>query len=161
MTYRATRLSLDPLAFSTRGGRWAKPGGAAVLYTSLEREGALAEISHHWAMFDPLPTKPVLLHRLVVSTNQTLRLLRGDLTKLGVSDVQLSELPYQQTQEIGAAVAFLGHDGLIVPSARWNCQNLILFNDNHSLECQLEAADCETVDWQDWAKVNGFLDDAG
>ena len=34
---------------------------------------------------------------------------------------------YHRTQEIGAAVAFLGCDGLMVPSARWDCENLVLF----------------------------------
>ena len=46
--FRATRAGADPLANSINGGRWA-PGatGAAdvpVLYTSLDRDGALAEV---------------------------------------------------------------------------------------------------------------------
>jgi hypothetical protein len=45
--YRATRLSLDPLAASYNGGRWMARDVAAILYTSLEREGALAEIAFH------------------------------------------------------------------------------------------------------------------
>lgn len=43
--FRATRQSIDPVAASTSGGRWMPTGGASVLYTSLTREGALAEIS--------------------------------------------------------------------------------------------------------------------
>ena len=39
---------------------------AAILYTSLEREGALAEIAFHWSQLNPRPTKPVLVHRLRV-----------------------------------------------------------------------------------------------
>ena len=46
--FRGTRQGLNPLAGSFSGGRWMRPDGAAVLYTSLEREGALAEISFHW-----------------------------------------------------------------------------------------------------------------
>lgn len=46
--FRGTRQSLNPLAGSFSGGRWMRRDGAAVLYTSLEREGALAEISFHW-----------------------------------------------------------------------------------------------------------------
>jgi hypothetical protein len=46
--FRATGISTDPLASSVIGGRWA-PGvrdGADVpiLYTSFERDGALAEV---------------------------------------------------------------------------------------------------------------------
>ena len=40
--FRGTRQSLDPLASSYSGGRWMQRDGAAVLYTSLAREGALA-----------------------------------------------------------------------------------------------------------------------
>ena len=45
--FRGTRQSLDPLASSYSGGRWMRRDGAGVLYTSLAREGALAEISFH------------------------------------------------------------------------------------------------------------------
>jgi hypothetical protein len=43
--FRATRQNLDPLVGSYNGGRWMRPAAAAVLYTSLAREGALAEIA--------------------------------------------------------------------------------------------------------------------
>jgi hypothetical protein len=46
--FRATGISADPLAFSVSGGRWAPAAqdGAdvPVLYTSIARDGALAEI---------------------------------------------------------------------------------------------------------------------
>ena len=41
------------------------------------------------------------------------------------------ERDYAQTQNIGAAIAFLGLDGLITPSARWSCNNLMIFQTNH------------------------------
>ena len=78
-TFRATRLHLDPRAGSYNGGRWMVPDAAAVLYTSLEREGALAEIAFHWMQLTPRPTKPVQLHCLRVAARRTLRLLRADL----------------------------------------------------------------------------------
>ena len=62
--FRATRQSLDPLASSFSGGRWMQPSGAGVLYTSLQREGSLAEITFHWSQLSPRPTKPVVLHDL-------------------------------------------------------------------------------------------------
>lgn len=116
--YRATRQSLDPLAFSSRGGRWAPVNEVAVLYTSLERDGALAEISYHWSQLDPLPSKPAMLHTLRVETSRSLRLVRTDLELLGVEFDRFQDRLYTKTQEIGAAVSFIGCDGLIVPSAR-------------------------------------------
>lgn len=156
--FRATRISLEPLAFSTRGGRWGRDGGASVLYTSFERGGALAEISFQWSRLTPLPTKPAKLHRLRVTTRKSLRLIRASLPDFGVDSARLGELNYQRTQDIGEAVAFLGHDGLIVPSARWDCDNLVVFGDNHSVECELELKGSETIDWLKWARDNGILD---
>ncbi len=47
--FRATGLSVDPAAPSISGGRWAPPpdadAGIFVLYTSLERDGALADFA--------------------------------------------------------------------------------------------------------------------
>jgi hypothetical protein len=51
--YRATGLSKDPIAISAGGGRWSPPPDGTfnvpVLYTSLEREGALADLPF-WAL---------------------------------------------------------------------------------------------------------------
>ena len=159
--FRATRTSLEPLAFSTRGGRWGRDGGASVLYTSLDRDGALAEISFHWSRLTPLPTKPAMLHRLQVTTRKTLRLIRASLPDFGVDSARMGEPNYRRTQEIGEAVAFLGHDGLIAPSIRWDCDNLVLVSDNHGVDCELEVKLSVEVDWLKWARDNGILDPPG
>ena len=156
--FRATPKSLDPLAPSTRGGRWAPAGEIAVLYTSLLREGALAEIAFYWGQLSPLPRKHVALHRLRIRTARALRLLRVDLTALGVSEVEYSCLNYERTQSIGAAVAFLGNDGLIVPSARWACDNLMVFTDNLAVaDEELGVVSTEDVDWLTWARDRDLI----
>jgi RES domain-containing protein len=86
-----------------------------------------------------------------------LRLKLVDLHQLGVDERSYGSLNYETCQAIGAAVAFLEHDGLIVPSARSQCENLVLFTENHSLSCELEAVGEEDVDWQAWARENGLL----
>lgn len=141
MVFRATRLRLDPLAPSTSGGRWMPRDHCAVLYSGLQREGALAEIAFHWGRLTPLPSKPVVIHRVRVSTQQSLRLKVCDLEMLGVDAAGYGTVEYARCQAIGAAVAFLRCDGLIVPSARWNCENLMIFSDNHSLANDLELAE--------------------
>lgn len=95
-----------------------------------------------------------MLHRLKVSTQKTLRLVRATLPSLGVDVSRFSELGYTRTQEIGAAVAFLECDGLIVPSARWDCDNLVLYGDPLSLDCDLEVVESESVDWLAWSEAN-------
>lgn len=131
--YRATRKNLAPLAPSTGGGRWAPLGDVSVLYTSLSKDGAIAELVYHWMQLTPLPSKPLVVHDLQVSAKDTLRLIEAELLGLGVSTSGYHSVSYQRTQEIGAAVAFLGCDGLIVPSARWDTENLVLFPENHNV----------------------------
>lgn len=155
--FRATRQSLDPLASSISGGRWMPKGGAGVLYTSLEREGALAEISFHWSQQNPLPSKPLMLHTLGVTTNRTLKLVRADLTVLGVPEHLYTTVNLVRTQQIGAAIDFLGCDGLIAPSARWDCDNLVLFPDSMGDRASLELISSESVDWISWATKEGFI----
>ena len=152
--FRATRLNLDPTAYSTWGGRWAPKDDIPVLYTSLEDNGAIAEISHHWMLNTPRPTKPLLLHTLDVSATQTLKLVRADLKELRVDLDRIGDMDYTFTQQIGSAVAFLGNDGLIVPSVRWDCENLILFDDG-TLKTKLQhIGEPEQIDWQSWCKDN-------
>ena len=64
---------------------------------------------------------------------------------------------YGWTQSIGAALAFLGLDGLIAPSARWRCDNLMIYQTNHLLTERLEVIQEEQVDWRAWARANGFI----
>ena len=148
--FRATRKNLDPLTPSLSGGRWSVKGETAALDTSLERDGALAEITFHWSQLTPMPTKPALIHRLGVTTKQTLRLLRADLGSLGVEMSHYEDVLYGQTARIGAAVAFLDCDGLIVPCARWSCENLVLFNDSLHPDGALTVIATEEVDWRAW-----------
>jgi hypothetical protein len=151
--FRATRRGLDPLATSVAGGRWMVPNEAPTLYTSCERDGALAEISHHWSLLTPVPSKPVVLHKLGLRTVRTLKLGRAELVSLGVDWSTYGHTPSVSTQRIGAAVAFLELDGLIAPSARWNCENIMLFLNNHDVaETILTVKTSEEVDWQKWAK---------
>jgi RES domain len=90
-------------------------------------------------MLTPLPTsRPLKVSRLGVSTSQTLRLAWVTLERLGVDMSQYGVRDYRRTQTIGAALALLGLDGLIAPSARWACDNLMIYTANHPLTERLE-----------------------
>ncbi|WP_418648600.1 RES family NAD+ phosphorylase [Thauera butanivorans] len=154
--FRGTRQGLSPLASSYSGGRWMRRDGAGVLYTSLAREGALAEIAFHWGQLSPRPTKPVMLHTLRVVAHRTLKLVRADLTVLGVPENTYAGMNLPRTQEIGAAIEFLGCDGLIAPGARWACDNLILFPDRMGADATLEIVTSESIDWLMWANAHGL-----
>lgn len=162
--FRATRVDADPTAASIYGGRWAPPPagdlGVSVLYTSLERDGAMAEVVSFLADFNPVPPpRPVKVTRLGVSASRTLRLVRANLEALGIDMSRYGERDYARSQEIGAALEFLGMDGLLAPSARWPCENLMIFTVNHAITERLELLDDEELEWQFWAKTHGFLKD--
>lgn len=160
--YRTTSVAADPIAPSISGGRWAPPQDNAtevsVLYTSMEADGSLAEVVSYLAQLTPLPRiRTLKTSRLGVSTAKTLRLARATLDDFGVDMGRYGERDYAQTQQIGAAIAFLELDGLIAPSARWSCDNLMIFTANHSLNERLEVINHTEVEWRDWAKTHEFL----
>ncbi len=162
--FRATRIDADPVAPSISGGRWAPPPegdtGYFVLYTSLERDGAIAEVASFLAELTPIPgSRQINVTRLAVSTSHTLRLVRTDLAALGVDWARYGERDYGRTQEIGAALIFLGCDGLIAPSARWPCDNVMIFGDNHALAETLAPIGTDKVEWREWAQAHGILSD--
>jgi hypothetical protein len=99
-----------------------------------------------------------VVHTLRVAAPTTLRLIRADIAALGVNATDYEHPNLPRTQQIGAAIEFLGYDGLIAPCARWACDNLILFPDSASFAGSLEAIGREEVDWLAWAKAQGRLD---
>lgn len=153
--WRITREGRDPLLGSPVAARWDL-GSADVVYTSLERDGALAEIGFHLLRQPVFPTKlRSLIHHIRVRTTKTLKIANlEELEPLGVPPGEFRSLNYSRTQEIGDAAAFLGFDGMLVPSARWQCTNLVVFTD------QLDPADMavltsEPVDWAAWKESRG------
>lgn len=148
--WRIARRERDPLQGYPAGARW-DPGSFDVLYTSLAREGALEEIHFHLSRQPVFPSKlQSILHRIAVRTTRTLELADlAALQALGVTTETFGDLNYRRCQEIGDAAQFLGFDGMLAPSARWPCQNLILFTDRLAPgDLRIEAS--EPVDWGAW-----------
>ncbi|MBV2138953.1 MAG: RES family NAD+ phosphorylase [Candidatus Thiodiazotropha sp. (ex Ctena orbiculata)] len=156
--FRATRKNLDPLAASSNGGRWMPRNEMNVLYTSLMEDGAIAELTYHWGMLDPRPSKPANLSRIKADLPQSMRILRTDLETLGIQEHEYQKINYEKMQKIGHASAFLEFHGLLVPSARWNCENLIIFTENILQLEPLELIDEKEVDWVKWGIENNMLD---
>lgn len=148
--WRIVRAERNPTQGYPAGARW-DPGTFDVLYTSLEREGALAEIYYHLSRQPVFPSKlQSVLYELRVRTKKTLLLAdMAALEHLGVESETYLSLAYDRCQEIGDAAAFLGFDGLLVPSARWKCRNLVLFTDRLGSD-DLTVIRREDVDWHAW-----------
>lgn len=153
--WRIVREERDVLQGYPAGARW-DPGSFDVLYTALTPEGALEEIHFHLSRQPVFPSRvKSVLHRITVSTQRTLKL--ADLQaieELGITAETYGSLEYTRSQEIGDAAAFLGFDGILAPSARWPCQNLILFTDSFT-PTDLQLVESTPVDWDDWRRRRG------
>ncbi|MCH7929248.1 MAG: RES family NAD+ phosphorylase [Proteobacteria bacterium] len=150
--WRVVREGRDPLQGYPAGARWDPPGGFDVLYTTLDPDGARAEIFFHLMRAPVFPSRAVYLsHTIRVQTRRTLRLADMNApAALKVDTARYSELDYTRTQAIADAAHFLGFDGLLVPSARWQCRNLIIFMDRIDPNDDLAVGASEPVDWQAW-----------
>jgi RES domain-containing protein len=150
--WRVAREGRDPLLGARSRSRWCN-GSFDVLYASLEREGALAEVHALLSSQPVFPSKiRSFVHRIAVRASHTLRLADlPTLARLGVDTARCRERAYARTQEIADAAYFLAFDGLIAPSARFECLNLALFTDRVApADLVLEHSGAEAIDWQAW-----------
>jgi RES domain-containing protein len=130
LVFRHMLADIPPSRINTRGARWNPPEVGAI-YTSFSRETALAEASYHLS----LQTPPLRVKRTIYSIRVTLHRVTAiqDVETLTRLNVRMDTLI--TCQRIGGAVARLGHDGLIVPSARHRGgMNLVIFPAQNDIE---------------------------
>jgi RES domain-containing protein len=150
--WRVTASGRDPLRGSSAGGRWSPPGEFEVLYTSLERAGAVAEIGYRLSLEPVWPSRIAhQVHRIAARTANSLRSADlASLEMLSVDTKRYTAFDYAATQAIASAAHFLSYDGLIVPSARSSALNLVLFLDYLDVAAALQVEAAEDVDWPAW-----------
>jgi len=150
--WRVTYHGRDPLRGSAAGGRWSPPGEFEVLYTSLESTGAVAEIGFRLSLEPVWPSRAQHdLHRITAQTQNTLRFadVRA-LEPLGIDPGRYTSFDYAATQAVAAAAHFLEFDGLIVPSARSQELNLVVFLERLGADHVLRVDATDAVDWNAW-----------
>jgi RES domain len=152
--WRVVRFGRDPLQGSPSRSRWCNET-FDVLYTSLERDGAIAEV---FSLLNSQPVFPSKIearaHLVSVSLTKILRLDGpGSLAALGVDISRFKERDYLRTQAIADAAHFLDFEGLIVPSARWNCSNLVIFSDRIAPDAiSHKGSESDPIDWTAWRR---------
>lgn len=152
--WRVAREGRDPLQGGRAASRWCN-GQFDVLYTCLERDGAVAEVHALLSLQPIFPSKIAFqVHQLRASVQQSLHLADlPTLARLGVDVNRYQERDYTKTQEIADAAFFLGFDGLFVPSARWPCTNAVLFTDRIEPDrLILETTEPIPIDWPAWRR---------
>jgi RES domain-containing protein len=157
--WRVVREGRDVLQGSAFGGRWDDTT-FDVLYTSKVADGAIAEIYFHLSRGQPvIPSKVAYrLYELRVAIQRTLVLADlAALAALGVDTARYGMLSYAERvqeyprpQEVAETAHFVGFDGLIVPSARFECLNVVLFCDRIPPESTEVVRDHGAVDWDSW-----------
>lgn len=149
--WRVTRKDREPLRGAAAHGRWSASGEFEVLYTSLEREGALAEIGYRLSLQPVWPSRiEHQIHAIEVQIERALRFVSmTSLAAFGVDVARYRSFDYAATQAIAAAANFLSFDGLIVPNARYDCANLVIFSERAP---GLRSIESVPVDWDAWRR---------
>lgn len=144
----------DPALGRASLSRWCD-GTFDVLYTAFDRDGAIAEIHALLSLQPVFPSRTRwFAHKLRISAAQTLKLADlPTLARFGVDTTRYADRDYSRTQPIANAAFFLGFEGLIAPSARWQGLNLVAFTQR--LEPQRVEVVCsegDPIDWEGWRK---------
>lgn len=148
--YRVVWAHRSPLVGSVAHGLWNSPEGAfEILNTALEAEGAAAEFEAFWSLFEQRPDRAALTWELHVLLRQVVALNFDLLDELGVQRVEYGNRQYSRTREISDGLHHLGCDGLIVPSARYDGKNLVVYKQNLSRDCLLEEGKSGKFPWSD------------
>jgi len=156
--WRVVSEGRDPLQSGRAGGRW-DDGSFDVLYTSSERDGALAESWFHMSRGQPIPpSKPIKrIHRIEVELDRVLDLSgQGRLAALGVDMQSYGRVSYLQreseyptTQQIGEIAYFYEYEAIVVPNARWPTSNVVILTE-HASPAKMRADEGERVDLAAW-----------
>ena len=157
VVWRVCREDRDPTDCYASGGRW-DDATFDVLYTSRTRGGALAEMQFHLSEGQPIiPTRVRYhLHEVRIELKNVLDLSSEDrLKELGLDIATFGRLSYAEraaeyprTQEIAEVAHFHGFDGLLVPSARSDVVNVVVFCDQADPEQFEPVRDHGVVDWR-------------
>ena len=135
---------------SVARGRWnSADSGFEVLNTSLTSEGASAEFEAFWSLFEQRPDRAALNWKLRVRLKRVVELDFEQLDELGIGQADYQGRDYSQTQEISDALNYLGRDGLIVPSARYDGRNLVVYMQNLDKDCFVEEDGWSNFSWSD------------
>ena len=144
--FRWTFEGTPPERANSRGARWNPPGIAA-LYTSLSRDGVLAESDYLIAAQGIAPARARHIHTFELSLRSVLEVTeKALLARLGIDDTALGSVDHSKCRLVGGAVERLSHDGLIVPSARSGASNLVIFVNRRPFGAPLDLVKTEVLD---------------
>lgn len=152
--WRVTWANREPLAGNFGGGRWSPDNSFEALYTSLDQDGAMAEVYFHLSRAPVFSSSNMRLNQIDVTLNHVLEMDPATLESLGLKAPLASRIDYAISQSIGAVAHMLDFQGIIVPSARWACLNLVIFMDRIDVDKQIRAVGRQEINWPAWKEKN-------
>jgi len=137
--YRRSILTMDG-AFRW-GGRYNEPGEFGALYLSRTKKGCAAEVTRRAA-----PPKKYLVGKIKVSLGKVCDLTDPTLRKkLKITKKQLVADDWSETQTLGKLIREAGFEGMIVPSAAGDFNNLVIFVDRLSGYSRVELEEIKPL----------------
>lgn len=128
VVYRHMFAKFAPDRENTVGARW-NPKEVPAIYTSLSREGVLAEAEYQIAQEPLRPKVRRTIYAVQVNLSKVLDLTSEPvLDALGLSLEALGDTDHAECQQVGGAVEYFGHDGLLIPNVRLpGTTNLVIY----------------------------------
>jgi len=113
------------------------------MYLSKTRKGCAAEITRR-----PSYPPKYIVGKIRVKLGKVCDLTDPELLKqLGLSRVQLTADDWAETQILGDLIRDAGFEGIIVPSAAGNFNNLVIFMDRLSAASSIELEETKPLDF--------------
>jgi RES domain-containing protein len=129
-----------------RGARWNPPETPAI-YASLSRVVALVEAEFHIGLQPIRPRAKRTVYRVSVVLASVVDLSdRDQLVELGILERDLTSLDHRACQNVGGAVEWLGNDGLLVPSARADGVNLVIFPNQQKSDYEFRVIGSDVIE---------------
>ena len=132
--WRHMYADIPPSKSNVRGARWNPPGVEAI-YTSLDEPTVLGEAEYAMQVQPVQSRAPRRLYQLQVRLSSVIDLTgASSLAVVGLGTTTIGDIDVGLTQQVGGVAAWLGRDGILVPSARHAGTNLVIFPTNRDEE---------------------------
>jgi RES domain-containing protein len=145
IVWRVTVGETDILQANTRGARW-NSAGVEALYCSLDRNAAIAEVEHLLSRQSVPVLRQRKVSRLHVKLGKVVELSgEGAAATLGYETTDFVSDDVTIPAHVGAAVEWLGHGGLLVPSVRYAATNLVILIKSQTKTDVIDVMETEAI----------------
>jgi RES domain-containing protein len=93
------------------------------------------------------PRAPRTIYELEIVVANLLDLTDATrLAAIGITEDDFESIPWEPCQRVGGAIAWLGHDGLLIPSVRDSGgSNLVIFTANQPAGAEIAVRDSHSI----------------